>query len=83
MSKGTKLKVTTKLEQERLDRLRKFIDIQAPRFLIVKAAEQYARCYRWNLGQTWFEWSTDHCPLWVLWLTSSTYRQVVREDEFD
>lgn len=78
MSKGDKLKVSKKLEQERLNRLRKFIDLKAPRFLIVKSAEQYLGSYRWSLKQTWMR----YCPGWLLWLTSAHYRQIVRDDEF-
>jgi hypothetical protein len=81
MSKGMRLRTTSKLEQERLDRLRKFIDLKAPRFILIRSAEQYLSSYRWSLPQTWFDWSMNHCPHWLLWLTSSIYRQVVREDE--
>ena len=75
------LRVDLKLYESRRDRLRKLIDLNAPQIVLRNEAEIFLRCFHpkpW--AERWDRWMVNKFPEWLLWLTSSQYREMKREE---
>jgi hypothetical protein len=77
----TQLRVPFSLYQQRRDRLRRLIEIDAPLALIALEVRSVARCFRWTIMDRLRDWYYRRAPLWLLWITSSDYRGVCRDME--
>jgi hypothetical protein len=66
-----KLKAPQELFAERVDRMRRLIDANAPAAVIGEQARLIAACFRLTWGDRWNRWHVNHSPEWLLWLSLS------------
>jgi hypothetical protein len=73
------------LAQQRKERLKKVLDLDAPEVVIIMMAEGYLRSFRISWRGVW-EWvKLNKFPNWLLWITDKDYRNICREgaEEFE
>jgi len=78
------LRVDRRLYEVRKNRLKRFIELDAPDCIIEMAARAVIQCFpRRTIGQLWHELQVRHFPGWLFWLTSKDYREACRLPDDD
>lgn len=74
------LRVPQELYDNRLQRMKRLIDLKAPAVIIELEARTLLRSFhRRSFKAIWHEWQWKFFPAWLYWLTSSDYRDACRE----
>ena len=73
------LRVSEELYKQRLDRMRRLIELNAPRAVICMEARLLSSCFHYPLSKRLHDFKMKKFPHWLLWLTSVDYRAVCRE----
>jgi len=86
---GSQLKVSREKYENRRDRLRKLIDLNAPDSIICAEARMVTECFQYGINERLNRWAMHRCPHWIWWICSSEYRQICKDqnrhdlDEFE
>jgi hypothetical protein len=67
-----------RMYQNRLNRLFKLVELNAPITVIGNKAHLVSLCFTSTWRARFFDWQMKRFPNWLLWLTSAAYRQVTR-----
>ena len=81
MNHSGKLRVPESLYAARLDRLRRLINLNAPRVVLAAETELFLKCFKWSWHSWWHSYRLSKFPHWLLWLTMPDYRACCREEE--
>ena len=75
--RGDKLRVPERLYIDRVARLRKMMELDAPRCIIQLNAELVVRCFQISWATARYSLWLHYCPNWIKWLTSAQWRRDV------
>lgn len=79
MNHRSELRVPEEVYEARVKRLKRLLDLDAPRVILCNEAEIFLHSFKWSWRGWWHGWRWRNFPRWLMWATSAEWRQIVRE----